>query len=286
MAKAAECNYLRIHVSNGTYTTECYYNLSNGTTGTNTAGTANQLVFVNKYVCNMGNGWYRLMFLVQDVQAASPGINYTISFNPTTSSSSLTGNNGDGCLIFGAMLNTTFNQTSGYEVAFAQYIKTTGSVGSVTADSCSLSTKSSWLGSYSTNEFTALCQFYSPYNFCDVITGGALGFSFYTTANVFDGGFSIRHLRNTANILADKYSPSYVRYDYGGFSRLGENKVAMTHSYGTWYTYRNGVSSGSRSTVGYADARTMSIGGPNNYKKIIIFPTAANTSHLARISTL
>jgi hypothetical protein len=287
MAKASECNHLRIHISNGTYTTECYYNLSNGTVGTNTAGTANQLLFVHKYVCNMGNGWYRLMLCVQDVQLASPGINYTISFSPTTSASSLTGSNGDGCLIFGTMLNTIFNQANGYEVAFAQYIKTTGSVVDVGADTCNLSTKSLWLESYPASEFTGLCQFYSPYNFCDVITGGALGFNFYTSGNAFDGGFSIRHLRNNANLVVDKYTPSYTRYDYANFiTRLGENRVAMTHSNSIWYTFRNGVNVGSRSSIGYHEVRMMSLGGPNNYKYVYVIPIAANTTQLARISAL
>lgn len=287
MAKAAECNHLRIHISNGTYEVECYYNLSNGTTGTNTPGTANQLLFVNKYVCNMGNGWYRLMFHIQDIQAASPGINYTVSFNPSTSPASLTGNNTDGCLIFGAVLNTAFNQSAGYETAFAQYIKTSGSVVNISADSCSIGSKTLWLGPYSTNEFTAMCQFYSPYNFCDVITGNAMSFGFYTSSNAFDGGFSIRHLRNNANIVVDKYTPTYNRYDYANFgTRLGENKVVMTHSNNIWYTYRHGVNVGSRVTIGYNNVKDLILNGINCYKKVLVFPTAANLAHLARLSII
>lgn len=286
MAKASECNHLRINISNNNgYGVECYYNLSNGTTGSNTAGTANQLIFVNKYVCNMGNGWYRLMFHIQDIQAASPGIDYTISFTPTTSASSLTGSNGDGCLIFGAMLNTIFNQGNGYEIAFAQYIKTTGVSEIAYADNCSISTKTSWLESYFGNEFTGFCQFYSPYNFCDVITGGALSFGFYSTSNAYDGGFGVRHLRNNANLVVDKYTPTYGRYDYSNFiSRLGENRVAMTYGQTTWNTYVNGIDRGSRSAINYYEPRIMTLGGINSYKKVYILPVAANTTHLSRIT--
>ena len=287
MAKAEECNHLRIRIANSNnYNVECYYNLSNGTVGTNTSGTAGQLLFVNKYVCNMGNGWYRLMFHIQDIQAASPGVDYTISFTPTTSASSITGNNGDGCLIFGAMLNTTFNQSNGYEIAFAQYIKTTGSVVNVAADVCNLTSKSLWLGQYFGNEFTGFCQFYSPYNFCDVITGSALSFAFYTAANAYDGFFAIRHLRNNANIVVDKYTPTYGRFDYANFiSRLGENRVAMAYNSTTWYTYVNGVNRGSRSAINYYEPRTMTLNGINNYKKVYILPISANTTQLARITS-
>ncbi len=76
-AKANASSFLWVQVTDGTNTVECWFNLSSGATGTNTAGTST-CVFNAKLIEALPNGWYRCSL---DVTTATSTA-FTVKFGP------------------------------------------------------------------------------------------------------------------------------------------------------------------------------------------------------------
>ena len=160
IAKASECGYLLMIISNGTENIYCYYDLNNGTVGTNGAG-ANNLVLIYKHIMNIGNGWYRCFFCVRDDNITNK--TYTFSYIPTTTSTGQTINNsGDGAYLWGAMVHYESNVNLPYQQTARSYIKTTASTASTASDYFYVSTN--FLGSYGNDKLSLFGQFSMPLN--------------------------------------------------------------------------------------------------------------------------
>ena len=306
-AKAAECQHLNIKVDNGTTTVDCYYNLSNGTVGSNTCGlgcyypsgaSQNGLQFIYKNICNMGNGWYRCILCVQDPQSASSA-NFTVSFTPTTSTNALTINsNGDGALLWGAMFDYGLNVTNAYHSAFSSYIKTTTATGSCGADSCFISNsdanENNLLAGHLANECSAYAEFTAPYFFKTNITSSVLAFSAGTKYGP-GGSMTMRVNYNAASdqgYIQHLYRPFFGgAYDFniGSATPLLENnnKMIITNRrYAPLTSSMNGLTGTSALSLLSQRFNTMSLGGAICYKKIFFIPMYLNTSQITRLTTL
>ena len=304
MAKAAECSHLNIKVDNGTNTVDCYYNLSTGATGNNTCGVGcvyptgavNGLQFIYKHICNMGNGWFRCILCVQDIQSSSSA-NFTVSFIPSTSASSLTINSsGDGLLLWGAMFDYGLNVTSSYHSCFSNYIKTTTAIASCTNDTCYVSANDSMenflLGGNSADSCAAYAEFTTPYFFRATIVGTAISFGAgakYGSA----GGMSMRfNTSGGAGYVQHLYRPiTGGAYDFniGGPTLLlsTNNKMIISNrQYAPISSAMNGIVSTSATNLVPQRFNLLSIPGTACYKKIIYIPTYLNSAQLARLTTL
>ena len=306
-AKAAECSHLNIKVDNGTTTVDCYYNLSNGTIGSNTCGlgcfyptgtSQAGLQFIYKNICNMGNGWYRCILCVQDPQLAASQ-NFTVTFTPSTSASSLTmGSSGDGALLWGAMFDYALNSTNAYHTCFSSYIKTTTSTSSSSPDSCFVSSSDSnennLLAGYPANEFSAYAEFTSTYFFKTTISSTLLTISAGTKYG--GGGSSNMRVNYTAasdtGFIQHLYRPVFGgAYDFniGAPTPLLENnnKMIMTNrQYAPLTAAMNGVASSSATNLVPQRFNTLSLGGTMCYKKIFFIPICLNSSQIVRLTTL
>jgi len=306
-AKAAECSHLNIKVDNGTTTVDCYYNLNNGTVGSNTCGLgcfyptgASQagLQFIYKNICNMGNGWYRCILAVQDPQLAASA-NFTVSFIPSTSSSSLTiGSSGDGLLLWGAMFDYSLNSANAYHTCFSSYIKTTTSTNSCSFESCVISSsdtnENNLLAGYPANECSAYAEFTTPYFFKTTISSTVLFLSAGTKYGP-GGQMSMR-----INYLASEdkgyinhlYRPYFGgAYDYNANTIPAilstNNKMIITNrQFSPVMCAINGNIGTSSVSLVPQRFNTMSIGGAICYKKIFYIPIFINASQLIRLTTL
>jgi hypothetical protein len=306
-AKAAECSHLNIKVDNGTTTVDCYYNLSNGTVGSNTCGvgcfyptTTSQagLQFIYKNICNMGNGWYRCILAVQDPQLAASA-NFTISFIPSTSSSSLTiGSSGDGLLLWGAMFDYALNSSNLYHNCFSSYIKTTTSTGSCSSESCVISSsdanENNLLAGYPANECSAYAEFTTPYFFRTTINSTVLVLSAGTKYGP-GGQMSMRvnYSASTDNPhINHLYRPYFGgAYDYNANTTPAilstNNKMIITNrQFSPVMCAMNGNTGTSSVTLVPQRFNTMSINGTVCYKKIFYIPIFMNSSQLIRLTTL
>jgi hypothetical protein len=306
-AKAAECSHLNIKVDNGTTTVDCYYNLSNGTVGTNTCGlgclypagtSQNGLQFVYKNICNMGNGWYRCILCVQDPQSASSA-NFTVSFTPTTSASSLTmGSSGDGVLLWGAVFDYGLNVTSGYHSCFNNYIKTTASTNSMQPDSCFVSSsdanENNLLSGYLANESSLYAEFTTPYFFKTTISSNILVLSAGTKYG--PGGTSSMRINYLAsedkgyvNHLYRPYFGGAYDYNTNGSTPIlsNNNKMIITNRPQSPITCAmNGVIGTSSSSLVPQRFNLLTIAGTVCYKKIFFIPIYLNASQITRLTTL
>jgi hypothetical protein len=308
-AKAAECSYLNIKIDNGTTTVDCYYDLSNGTIGSNTCGvgcfyptTSSQagLQFIYKNICNMGNGWYRCILCVQDPQLASSA-NFTVSFTPSTSSSSLTiGSSGDGMFLWGAMFDYGLNVTNLYHSCFSNYIKTTASTNSCAGETCTVSTSDSnennLLAGYPANECSAYAEFTTPYFFKTTISSTVLSLSAGTKYG--PGGASNMRINYQYAVPTDKgyinhlYRPYFGgAYDYNtnGATPIlsNNNKMIITNrQFAPITCAMNGVIGTSSSSLIPQRFNLLTIGGTVCYKKIFFIPIYLNSSQIIRLTTL
>ena len=306
-AKAAECSHLNIKVDNGTTTVDCYYNLSNGTVGNNTCGlgcfyptgtSQAGLQFIYKNICNMGNGWYRCILSVQDPQLAASA-NFTVSFIPTTSASSLTmGSSGDGALLWGAVFDYALNSSNGYHQCFSSYIKTTTSTGLCYADSCVISSsdanENNLLAGYLANECSAYAEFTTPYFFRTTISSTVLALSAGTKYG--PGGAMTMRVNYSASTdnphINHLYRPYFGgAYDYNANTVPAilstNNKMIITNrQFSPVMCAMNGNTGTSSVALVPQRFNTMSIGGAICYKKIFYIPIFINTSQLIRLTTL
>lgn len=306
-AKVAECQHLNIKVDNGTTTVDCYYNLFNGTIGNNTCGlgcfypngtSQAGLQFIYKNICNMGNGWYRCILAVQDPQLASSA-NFTVSFTPTTSASSLTmGSSGDGALLWGAMFDYGFNITNAYHSCFSNYIKTTATTNSCQPDSCSVSTADSnenrLLAGYSANEMSVYAEFTMPYFFKTNITSSVITLSAGTKHG--PGGSSTMRV-NYAPASDNGYIQHLYRPFFGGAYDFNigaptpilqnNNKIIITNrQYAPLTSAMNGVTGTSSTNLIPQRFNLLTISGAACYKKIFFVPIYLNTAQIVRLTTL
>jgi hypothetical protein len=306
MAKAAECSHLNIKVDNGTNTVDCYYNLSTGATGNNTCGVGcvyptgvavNGLQFIYKHICNMGNGWFRCILCVQDIQSSSSA-NFTVSFIPSTSNSSLTINSsGDGLLLWGAMFDYGLNVTSSYHSCFSNYIKTTTAIGSCGADICYISANDSMenflLGGNRADSCAAYAEFTTPYFFRSTIVGNILqcgGGIKYGNGGAMS--MRINTIGGTTGYVQHLYRPvTGGAYDFtiGAPTPLlsTNNKMIISNrQFAPISSAMNGIVSSSTSNLVPQRFNLLSIPGTACYKKIIYIPTYLNSAQLARLTTL
>lgn len=305
MAKAAECSHLNIKVDNGTNTVDCYYNLSTGATGNNTcgvgcvypSGAVNGLQFIYKHICNMGNGWFRCILAVQDPQSAASA-NFTVSFIPSTSASSLTINSsGDGLLLWGAMFDYGLNVTSSYHSCFSNYIKTTTTIASCGGDTCYVSANDSMenflLGGNSADSCAAYAEFTTPYFFRATIVGTPI----YCTAGVKYGNGGQMSMRlntsgGTTGYVQHLYRPiAGGAYDFniGAPTPLlaTNNKMIISNRQNAPISSSmNGIVGTSANNLVPQRFNQLYLSGTACYKKIIYIPTYLNSAQLARLTTL
>lgn len=305
-AKAGECSYLNIKVDNGTDNVNCYYNLSNGTIGTNTCGlgcfypTGTSLAgmqFIFKHICNMGNGWYRCILCVQDPQLAASQ-NFTVTFTPSTSASSLTiNNNNDGLLLWGAMFDYSLNVSNNYHSCFSNYIKTTNFTSSSLNDVCTISTsnatENNLLAGYSADSCSIYAEFTMPYFFISTISGTVVSLGATSKYNA-GNSMSMRILTNQGSIgyVNQLYRPpGQPAYDFNMGAPVAisssNNKMLITNrQYAPLISAMNGTTGTSSSSLVPQKFNTMSLGGTVCYKKLFYIPTYLNTSQVTRLTTL
>ena len=130
-AKAGASNFLYIKIA-GTISVECWYNLSTGVTGTNTAGSGT-CVFRQKNIEDYGNGWYRCTLIV----TTSTETSYTASFAPAAADNTAPAN-GNNIYAWGSQL-----ESSGATTWTTSYIPTTSSSVTRNADNLSIPVTSS-----------------------------------------------------------------------------------------------------------------------------------------------
>lgn len=305
MAKAAECSYLNIKIDNGTNAVDCYYDLITGTTGNNTCGVGclyvsgnlSELQFIYKHICNMGNGWFRCILVVQDPQSASSA-NFTVSFTPTTSSNSLTiNNNGDGLLLWGAMFDYGLNVTSAYHSCFSNYIKTTTAAASCGGDTCYVSANDSMenylLGGNSADSCAIYAEFTTPYFFRSTIVGTILN----STAGPRYGNGGQMSMRLNTSAGTTGYVQHLYRPIAGGAYDFNmgaptpllatNNKMIISNRQNAPISSAmNGIVGTSANNLVPQKFNQLYISGTACYKKIIYIPTYLNLSQLARLTTL
>jgi len=307
IAKAAECQHLNIKIDNGTTTVDCYYNLSTGSTGNNTnglgghysipsPGNQNGLQFIYKHICNMGNGWYRCILSVEDSITVNSA-NYTISFIPSSSASSISlTNTNDGILIWGAMVDTiliSFN----YHYCFANYIKTTGSSASCGTETCYVSnsnaTENNLLAGYTADSFSIYAEFTTPYFFIGTIVGTIINLGATSKYNTGNGAsMRINTSQNTTGYITYLYRPpGQPAYDFNvgapvAISALNNKMIITNRQSAPIMAAMNG--STNTSALGLIPQRfnTFYLGGVACYKKIFYVPTYFNSNQLIRLTTL
>jgi hypothetical protein len=235
---------------------------------------------------------------VQDPQSASSA-NFTVSFTPSTSSSSLTiGSSGDGMLLWGAMFDYGLNVTNNYHSCFSNYIKTTVSTNSSLADSCVLSSSDSnennLLAGYPANEFSAYVEFTSTYFFKTTISSTLLAI----TAGTKYGGGGSSNMRvnylpaSDTGFIQHLYRPvTGGAYDFniGAPTPLLENnnKIIMTNrQYAPLTSAMNGITGTSATNLVPQRFNALSLGGTMCYKKIFFIPMYLNAAQIIRLTTL
>jgi hypothetical protein len=287
MAKAAECGYLLMTISNGTDNMYCYYDLNAGTVGAN-GGDINNLVLLYKHITNMGNGWYRCFLAIRDDNLTNK--TYTFNYIPTTTSTGQTINNsGDGAYLWGAMAHYEPNFSIAYNQTAKSYIKTTSStVTSNFAESLYVGYLtdnryvSRFLGSYNNNKISLFGQFSAPYNLKTGIVQAYMGIGISPTSLYF------RQLGTNCNLL---FRATAGTFDFGSFAILdNNNKGIVTYGVGLGSTgcMNNGTiySSSALSLAVVNPIYAIGFNGDAYYKKVFCMPTILNNSQLSRLTTL
>lgn len=289
IAKASECGYLLMIISNGTENIYCYYDLNNGIVGTNGGG-ANNLIFIYKHIMNMGNGWYRCFFCVRDDNQTNK--TYTFSYVPTTTSTGQTINNsGDGAYLWGAMVFYQPHYALGYQQTAKSYIKTTSTISINQSDVCYVGyytdnrNISRLFGSHDNTQISLFGQFSTPQNNFKIgITQNYMGIGIPPTS------FYYRQTNSSCNVLLRR-SGIPVAMDYGSFPILDNNNKAIL-------TY--GIGKGSKACMNNgiiynANAYSLDIldpifsigfGGDAYYKKIFCVPTILSDRHMKALTIL
>jgi hypothetical protein len=286
MAKAAECSHLNISISNGSYSFDSYFNLNNGTTGNNTNGTINQLTYVYKYICNMGNGWYRCVLCGYDNQTVST---YTVTFTPSTNPTSIVSSSGDGLLIFGANADYHINGTPLYHYCFASYIKTNGSAASVPGDTCYVSLINSsnynrFLNNFNSDRFSMYAEFTLPHFFRSTISSNIV--TLYGSTRLNSNNHIATMRVNNANINYTYRTPA--AWDFGTFAvQENNNKMIITNKLNPpLISSMNGTLATSLNSLVISKFDSLYFVGTCMIKKIIYIPTNITTSHIQRLTTL
>jgi hypothetical protein len=286
MAKAAECSYLNISISDGTYSFNAYYDLATGATGNNTAGTTNQLTYVYKHIYRMGNGWYRCILCGYDNQSAST---YTCTFTPSTTANAITGSSGDGILLFGANADYTANNSVGYHQCFTQYIKTTGSTTTCLADQFYVNSQggasySSFLSTFNENNFTVYCEFTVPYFFRSTISSNII--SLYGSTRLGSNNYQSSMRVSNANISYLYRTPS--GWDFGSFAiQESNNKMIITNKQSpTLISAMNGTLATSSASLVPAKFDSFYVNGICCVKKLIYIPSYPGSDAIKGLTTL
>ena len=280
MVKADECSYLNIKLNNGTDSLSCYFNLTNATTGSNDSN-SNYLVYTYKHIMRMGNGWYRCFLCVKDDIFSNK--TYTVTYTPTTSSNSITGSNGDGLYIWGAMAMYESNISFSYQAIAKSYVKTTTSTMSKSIDYFYVNTN--YLGTYGNDKLSLFGQFSMPLNNFKV---GIM--SSYMAIQPSSTTCQFRQYNHTSNITFRK--SGQASYDYGSFSILDDdNKGIITYQagLGSKACMNNGpvYSANSAANSTYTSTITSIALNPDAfYKKIFCVPTILSDRHIKALTTL
>ena len=283
MVKPNECGYLAIQISNGTDSMVCYFDVTNGATGSNGAN-ANNLVFLYKHIVNMGGGWYRCVFAVRDDNLTNK--TYTFSYLPTTSNNSLTINaSGNGMYCWGAMVHYEVNTSINYNQNAKSYTKTTYGIGYQNADSCYVggaSYTSRFCGTKPNTELTLFGQFSMPSNLKTGIVQRYMGIGVSSITGPY-----FRQSVSNCNILFR----SAIGYDYGSFPILDDNNKGIV-AYGAGLGSK-GCLNGSYVANSNPAAQsitssivTINLYGDAYYKKIFCVPSILRDRHIQELTKL
>jgi hypothetical protein len=244
----------------------------------------------------MGNGWYRCILSVEDSITVSSA-NYTISFIPSSSASSISlTNTNDGILIWGAMVDTILTSFN-YHYCFANYIKTTGSSASCGVETCYVSnsdaTENNLLAGYSADSFSIYAEFTMPYFFIGTVVGTIINLgatSKYSTSN--SASMRINTFQNTYAYVQYLYRPpAQSAYDFNIGSPVQvsatNNKMIITNrQYAPVMAAMNGSTGTSALGLVPQKFNTFYFGGVACYKKLFYVPTYFNSNQLIRLTTL
>lgn len=212
-AKANASSWLWLRLGDGSNAVECWYNLAAGTVGSNTAG-AGTLLYSQKAIEAMGNGWYRC-----SIEATSATVtSITATLGPAAADSTAPAN-GNSLFAWGAQFEaetTLTNPTS--------YIATAGSTVTRSADNLLLPVAASQVP---LDRGTMVVEWTQrplpPAMGGNSVVWGGIG-------NTFD---------NTIYISRTSTSGIGVTYRTGG---VGGMSVARTCAFTPGSTYRFGVS--------------------------------------------
>lgn len=144
-ARAAASDHLYLQITDGSNTVGCWFNLSAGTTGTNTAG-ASTCVFANKDIEALGGGLYRCSLTVTTATSTS----FTVSFAPAAADNTAPAN---GNTIYAGFAQ--FEQYNAQACAASTYIPTTSATVTRGAEYISIPTTGPW---YNSSEGTMLFE--------------------------------------------------------------------------------------------------------------------------------
>lgn len=145
-AKANASNFLYAKVGDGTNFVECWWNLSTGATGTNSAGVSTVL-FSQKFIEAYPNGWYRCMLDV----TTSVSTSITATIGPAAADNTSPANT-NSIFAWGAQAEA---ETTGAMCA-TSYIPTTTVTVTRSADMCYLPVDSRW---FNPSEGTIVLEF-------------------------------------------------------------------------------------------------------------------------------
>jgi hypothetical protein len=281
-AKASECDYLNISITNGTDSVNCYFDVNSGSADTN-SGAQNNLKYLYKYAKNMGNGWYRCFVGFQDDCQTTK--TYIVKFTPTTSSSSLTmSNSGDGIYLWGAMNYWEQSVYPAYHNVPKNYRKTTNSIAANGQETFYAS--SNFTGRYNSDYFSAYAEFTIPYNMTTSFISQT-----YLRFNCDDS--TVLYFRQLSNGMVNVlYSRPPGRYDFFGATLLENNNKGII----TYGKNMQAKASFNGSDVGYSSTASIrDTTGPSSvtfssgslyYKKIFFVPTILTDRHMKALTLL
>jgi hypothetical protein len=211
--KANTSSWAWMQIGDGTNTVQCWFNLASGVAGSNTAG-AGTLLFSQKTIEAMGNGWYRCA-----IEATSSTVTaITATCGPAAAGSTAPAN-GDSVFVWGAQAEadaTLTNPTS--------YIPTTSATVTRSADNLILPVSSSQV---SLDRGTMLFEW--TQRPIPATTGGQ-SITFGGIGNTFDNAIYVG--RQGASV----FGVTYIQNGVGGMT------VGRTCLFVPGVTYRFGVS--------------------------------------------
>jgi hypothetical protein len=260
-AKAQNNNFLIISAFTGAHN-RTWFNLSNGTVGTNTSGNTAKIE-------NYGNGWYRVS--VSREYVSGPLI-YEVSTSKTNGVSAYLGNGSDGIYLWGAQMEAGAYATS--------YIPTLGTSVTRVADEASKTGISSLIGQTEGTLFVEM----NNVNELDIpeitLDDNTNNNRIVLTRDAVNGFWAI--FTASAGLGASTI----------GTTAGNSGKFALAYSSAGYVLYRNGVQIVTRtaalpvslSAVRLNGRATSDFFGNKNVSQAILFPTRLSNSDLAALT--